>query len=136
MSDSNTVDDIKERKRKELLGVEADGDAADDGSGAPDSPIHVESVDHFAEITGDHDAVLVDFYADWCGPCRMMEPAVEKMAEEGIQVVKVDIDENQKAASAYGVRSVPTLVVFKDGEPVRRAVGAKSAEELRDFVEG
>ncbi len=99
------------------------------------NPVHAGNAREFDASVSDG-KVLVDFYADWCGPCRMMEPAVEKMAEEGIQVVKVDIDENQKAASAYGVRSVPTLVVFKDGEPVRRAVGAKSAEELRDFVEG
>ena len=82
----------------------------------------------------DDGRVLVDFYADWCAPCRTMEPAVEEVADEGVRVVKVDIDENQKTASAYGVRSVPTLIVFEDGEPVTRAVGAKSADELRELV--
>ena len=97
--------------------------------------VHANNPREFDAAVGDG-KVLVDFYADWCAPCRMMEPAVEEVAEEGTQVVKVDIDENQKAASAYGVRSVPTLVVFEDGDPVRRAVGAKSADELRDFVSG
>ena len=100
-----------------------------------ENPVHADNAREFDAAVSDG-KVLVDFYADWCAPCRMMEPAVEEVADEGVQVVKVDIDENQKAASAYGVRSVPTLVVFKDGEPVRRAVGAKSADELRDFVKG
>jgi len=79
--------------------------------------------------------VLVDFYADWCAPCRTMEPAVEAVADDReVTVVKVNIDENQKVASAYGVRSVPTLVIFSDGEPVEKTVGAKSEEELREFL--
>jgi thioredoxin 1 len=99
----------------------------------------VGSAREFEEAVEDGE-VLVDFYADWCGPCKRMEPAVEEVAEEvadeGVRVLKVDIDENPKAASAYGVRSVPTLVFFDDGKAVRRAVGAKSPEELRDFVDG
>jgi thioredoxin 1 len=136
MSDSNTVDDIKERKRKELLGVEADGDAADDGSGAPDSPIHVESVDHFAEITGDHDAVLVDFYADWCGPCQQLEPIVETVAAETeAAVAKVDVDRHQELAGQYGVRGVPTMVLFRDGEVVEQMVGVRTEDQLKNTIE-
>lgn len=99
-----------------------------------ENPVHADNPREFNDAVADG-RVLVDFYADWCAPCRMMEPAVEEVADEGVRVVKVDIDENQKVASAYGVRSVPTLVVFEDGDPVTRAVGAKSADELRELFE-
>ncbi|TQR21944.1 hypothetical protein C9J85_19490 [Haloferax sp. wsp5] len=70
------------------------------------------------------DVVLVDFYADWCGPCKQLEPAVERIAAgTAATVAKVDIDANQQLAAKYGVRSVPTLLLFVDGEPVERLVG-------------
>lgn len=104
-------------------------EAADKG------PTEVRNAREFQRVLETNDEVLVDFYADWCAPCRTMEPAVESVAEDGeVTVAKVNIDENQKVASAYGVRSVPTLVIFSDGEPVEKAVGAKSEEELREFV--
>jgi thioredoxin 1 len=99
------------------------------------TPTEAKNPREFDEALNRDGKVLVDFYADWCAPCKMMEPAVREVAREGtVEVIKVDIDENQKAASAYGVRSVPTLVLFRDGEAVRRAVGAKSADEIREFV--
>jgi thioredoxin 1 len=98
-----------------------------------ENPVTAETPREFEDAVGDG-RVLVDFYADWCAPCRMMEPAVEEVADEGVRVVKVDIDENQRVASAYGVRSVPTLIVFEDGEAITRAVGAKSADEIRELV--
>jgi thioredoxin 1 len=71
--------------------------------------------------------VLVDFWAAWCGPCRAIAPAVEEIAAEykgRLKVVKVDVDDNQEVAIKYGVQSIPTLMVFKDGEVVERLVGA------------
>ncbi len=98
-------------------------------------PVEIEGAREFDEFVSDNGTVLVDFYADWCAPCRMMEPAVEAVAEkDGFEVAKVNIDENQRVASAYGVRSVPTVVLFKDGEAVRREVGAKSEKELVEFT--
>jgi thioredoxin 1 len=82
--------------------------------------------------------VLVDYSATWCGPCRALEPAVDQIAErfEGRVVVgKVDVDENQRTASKYGVRGVPTLMLFKDGAVVATRVGAMSAAQLASFVE-
>ena len=98
-------------------------------------PIKVKNAREFQRLLEENEKVLVDFYADWCAPCRMMEPAVKSVAEESVvPVAKVDIDANQKAASAYGVRSVPTLILFEKGEPAKKTVGAKSEEELREFL--
>ncbi len=82
--------------------------------------------------------VLVDFYADWCGPCKMMAPIVEKLAEEfdgQVKIGKCNIDENMQIAQRYRVASIPTFIVFKDGKSQSTQVGAMSAAELKKFVE-
>lgn len=99
------------------------------------TPTEVKNPREFDVAVNRDGKVLVDFYADWCGPCQMMKPAVKEVAqEETVEVLKVDIDENQKVASSYGVRSVPTIILFNNGEAIQRAVGAKSTDEIRDFV--
>ena len=78
--------------------------------------------------------VLVDFWAAWCGPCRMVAPIVEELAEEyegRIKFTKVDVDQNAKTATRYGIMSIPTLLVFKDGEPASHIVGFRPKEELK-----
>ncbi len=110
--------------------------AADTGTATTNEPLHVDGRSDLDELVGDHDVVLTDFYADWCGPCRMLEPIVETLAAETeATVAKVDVDANQQLATAYGVRGVPTLVLFADGEQVEEIVGLKSEEKLRALVE-
>ncbi|MCP5492411.1 MAG: thioredoxin [Chlamydiales bacterium] len=82
---------------------------------------------------------LIDFYADWCGPCRMLTPVLEEVASEmqgKANFAKLDIDQNQKVAGQYQVTSVPTLILFKDGKEVNRLVGLRDAEAIKHFVGG
>ncbi|MDO4291635.1 MAG: thioredoxin [Eubacteriales bacterium] len=74
--------------------------------------------------------VLVDFWASWCGPCRMQGPAVEKLAEEGYNAGKLNVDEEEELAARYHVMNIPTLILFKDGKEQERMVGVQSKELL------
>lgn len=97
------------------------------------------TVDNFeAEVLQASTPVLVDFYADWCNPCRMMGPVVARIAEEyegRVKVGKCNIDENMKLAQEYRVSSIPAFIIFKDGKPAANYVGAMSAAELKNRVE-
>jgi len=80
---------------------------------------------------------LVDFYADWCGPCRMIAPIVEELASEmegKASIAKLDIESAQKVTSNYNVTSIPTIILFKDGQEVERVVGVKDIDALRELV--
>ncbi|ELY92032.1 thioredoxin [Natrinema altunense] len=115
--------------------------ATDAHSGTPggsiDEPVTIESETHLEDVTAAHDVVLVDFYADWCGPCQMLEPVLEGLAGETAAVIaKVDVDEHQQLAGAFGVRGVPTLALFADGEQVEQHTGVLPADRLRDLIEG
>lgn len=82
---------------------------------------------------------LVDFFADWCGPCRMLSPVLEKVAKEmkgKATVAKLDIDRAQKVASSFQVTSVPTMILFKNGKEVGRLVGLRDAESIIEFMKG
>ena len=76
---------------------------------------------------------LVDFYAEWCGPCKQLAPTLDELSKE-VYVVKINVDLNPKDAGKMMVMSIPTLVLFKDGEPIDKAVGNKSLDELKEFV--
>ena len=81
---------------------------------------------------------LVDFWAIWCGPCKMVAPVVDEIARENegkLKVMKLDVDDNQGTAMTYGVMSIPTLILFKDGQPVERIVGFKPKSDLWKKIE-
>ncbi|MCM3712334.1 thioredoxin [Sporosarcina luteola] len=91
----------------------------------------------FKEQTKDG-LVLVDFWATWCGPCKMIAPVLEELDGElngKAKIVKVDVDENQATAGEYGIMSIPTLVLFKDGEIVDKVVGFQPKEQLAELIE-
>ncbi|WP_338739110.1 thioredoxin [Haloplanus salilacus] len=110
--------------------------ASDAGTATTNEPLHVDGQSQLDDVVAEHDVVLMDFYADWCGPCQMLEPVVETLAAEtDAAVAKVDVDANQQLAGAYGVRGVPTLVLFADGEQVEELVGLQSEDQLRALIE-
>ncbi|WP_252502695.1 thioredoxin [Sporosarcina sp. Marseille-Q4943] len=91
----------------------------------------------FKEQTKDG-LVLVDFWATWCGPCKMIAPVLEELDQDlngKAKIVKVDVDENQATAGEYGIMSIPTLVLFKDGEIVDKVVGFQPKEQLAELIE-
>lgn len=100
------------------------------------SVIDVKTADFEAEVLKSDKTVLVDFWAVWCGPCRMLSPVVDQVAEENqdIKVCKVNVDEEQQLAIKYGVMSIPTLLVFKGGELVNQSVGVIPKEEVLNLI--
>ena len=110
--------------------------ASDAGTASTNEPLYVDGQSQLDDIVAENDVVLTDFYADWCGPCQMLEPIVETLAAEtDATVAKVDVDANQQLASAYGVRGVPTLILFADGEQVEEVVGLQGEDQLRTLIE-
>lgn len=93
--------------------------------------------ENFDEIINGDKPVLVDFWATWCGPCKMLAPTIEQLAEElkdEIVVAKLDVDKAQDIAMKYQVMSIPTLVLFKDGKEAKRTVGFKPKAQILDFL--
>ena len=97
----------------------------------------VISKDFNKEVLESKMPVLIDFYADWCGPCKMMSPIVEEVAESlsgKVNVVKINVDEETELAIKYNVSSIPTFVLIKDGQVVTSIVGMRDKEELKDMI--
>jgi len=96
------------------------------------SAISVTDDSFQAEVLESERPVIVDFWATWCGPCRVMSPILEELAQErdDLRVVKVDVDHNQRVAAQYGVLSMPTFMVFRDGAPVGQIVGSRPKKRL------
>ena len=99
----------------------------------------VSDADFEAEVLKATGPVVVDFWAEWCGPCRMIAPALEEIAGSlngKVKIVKLNVDENPRTASKYGVMSIPTLMLFKNGEMASRQVGAAPKQKLEQWITG
>lgn len=94
--------------------------------------------DNFESVKNSEKKVLLDFYADWCGPCRMVSPIVDEIAEENPQylVGKINVDEEPELAQAFGVATIPTLVVINDGKIVSQSSGARPKQQILDLLNG
>ncbi len=98
----------------------------------------IESVDMFKELVASQPAVLIDFFATWCGPCKMLHPVLESVATQldgKVVIAQVDIDQQQALASAFNVQSVPTLIFFKEGKPVLATAGYMDEKSLMNFID-
>lgn len=99
--------------------------------------LKITSENFKSEVLESSQKVLIDFYADWCGPCKMMGPVVEEIAEEhsDVKVVKIDVDNAEDIAIKYQIMSIPTLIVVKGGQEVNRSIGLISKEKIEELIE-
>lgn len=97
--------------------------------------LHVNTQE-FQDVISNNELVFVDFYANWCGPCKMLAPSIEKLADEhpNVKVVKIDVDQEPSLAMQFQVQSIPTLITFKGGQPVARQLGFVPYQVLEDMI--
>jgi len=111
-------------------------DAASGGGTDADGIVDVESTESFNEAIAEHDQVVVDYFADWCGPCKQQTPILEELSGTiDAPVLGVDTDEHNGLAAEADVRSIPTVAIYRDGEEVERFVGVTGADEIRAALE-
>jgi len=102
-----------------------------------DKIVHTTDGNFDADVTNNEKAVLIDFWAEWCGPCKMIAPLLDEVADEyaeKLAIVKLNVDENPNTAQKFGIRSIPTLILFKDGAVQAQKLGAMSKRDLAEFI--
>jgi len=100
--------------------------------------IYVKNTQEFDDLLAKEKLLLVDFWATWCGPCRMIAPVIDQIAEQfagKVTVAKVDTDENQELAIRYGIQTIPTVMIFKDGQNVAKEIGVKPLKSFVNLLE-
>ncbi len=103
-----------------------------------DKIVHTTDGTFEADVLNNEKPVLIDFWAEWCGPCKMIAPLLDEMADEyddKLAIVKVNIDQNQQTAMRFNVRSIPTLILMKDGDVQAQKLGAMSKSQLTEFID-
>jgi thioredoxin 1 len=124
-TDPDDVEEIRKQKREELTAR----------AKTPDEPVHVDGRDHLQTVVSENRVVLADFWAEWCGPCKMLEPILDEVAgDTPAAVAKIDVDEHQAMAGEFGVQGIPTLVLFVDGDAEEQLVGVQDEDDLRSLV--
>ncbi len=99
--------------------------------------VHVTDANFEDEVLKSDIPVLVDYWAEWCGPCKMIAPVLEELATDydgKVKICKLDVDANQETAAKFGIRGIPTLMIFKDGDAQGQKVGALSKNQLSEFI--
>lgn len=127
------LEKLKEKKLRELF-REAGGGAE---GAIIEKPIPADE-EQFEEVLRKYDLVLVDFWADWCGPCKMLAPIIDELAREyagRLVFVKVNVDRNRRLAERFAIMSIPTLILFKNGKPVDVVVGWHPKPALKEFID-
>ena len=131
MESDEELERIREKKLKEMMERVSETDEKE--KSASDKPVEITDAT-FKETIQNNPLVVVDCWAAWCGPCRMIAPIVDELAEEyedKISFTKLDVDQNPKTANNYGVMTIPTLLIFRNGKPVSNMVGLRSKADLK-----